>query len=437
MISRAEFQRRRKLLMGLARAPAAIIVPAAPARVRSVDAFYAYRQDSDLAYLTGFEEPDAVLVLIPGRAAAQSILFCRERSAERERWDGEVIGPERAPALLGVDDAFPIEDIDDILPNLIDGRERVYYHFGRDAEFDLKVLSWINRLRAQQPRGARAPESIIALGHLLGDLRLFKSKGELKLMRQAVAISALAHHQVMRTVRPGLSENQIEAELMYVFRSHNAVAAYEPTIAAGKNACTLHYRGNKSPLVAGDLLLVDAGCEVACYASDITRTMPISGRFNPAQRDLYNVVLSAQDAGISAAKVGNAWRDIHDAALREIVRGLIALKLLKGRVDKVIASGAYKTYFPHKTGHWLGLDVHDVGDYHIEGSSRILEPGMVLTVEPGIYIAPDDANASKALRGQAVRIEDEIAITAFGPQLLTDTVPRMAEAIEAYMHAAP
>jgi Xaa-Pro aminopeptidase len=433
MISKSEYQRRRKLLMNLARRPAALIVPAAPTRVRSVDAFYAYRQDSDLAYLTGFEEPDAVLVMVPGRTAAQSILFCRERSVERERWDGETMGPERAVEQLGVDDAFPIEDIDDILPNLIDARERVYYHFGRDPEFDLKVLSWINRLRTQRARGAQPPESIIALGHLLGDLRLFKSKAELKLLKKAADISALAHQRVMQTVRPGLSENQIEAELLYVFRSHNAVAAYEPTVAAGKNACTLHYRGNKSPLLAGDLLLVDAGCELAFYASDITRTLPISGRFNPAQRELYDIVLAAQTAAIQAVRVGHEWRAIHDAALREIVRGLIALKLCRGSIEKVLQTGAYKSYFPHKTGHWLGLDVHDVGDYHIEGSSRILEPGMVLTVEPGIYIAADDLKAPKALRGQAVRIEDEVVTTERGPQLLTESVPKTVAAIESLM----
>jgi Xaa-Pro aminopeptidase len=432
-ISKAEFQRRRKTLMALARTPAALIVPAAPIRVRSVDAFYAYRQDSDLAYLTGFDEPQAVLVLIPGRAAGQSILFCRERDAERERWDGEILGPERAPERLGVDDAFPITDIDDILPNLIDGRERVYYHFGRDPEFDLNVLAWINRLRGQTTRGAKPPESIIALGHLLGDLRLFKSKAELALMRHAAAISALAHTRALHVARPGLTENQIEAELLYVFRSHNAVAAYEPTVAAGKNACTLHYRGNKSPLLKGDLLLIDAGCEVACYASDITRTLPISGRFTPAQRDLYDAVLSAQNAAVSAAQAGNPWRAIHDAALRETVRGLIALKLIKGSIDKAIQSASYKRYFPHKTGHWLGLDVHDVGDYQIEGSSRILEPGMVLTVEPGIYVPAHDLQAPAALRGQAVRIEDEIVITANGPEHITHAVPRTAAAIEAAM----
>jgi Xaa-Pro aminopeptidase len=435
MILKTEFQRRRSLLMQMARQPAAIIVPAAPIRVRSFDAYYAYRQDSDLAYLTGFAEPEAVLVLIPGRAQAQSILFCRERDETRERWDGEILGPERAATELGVDDAFPIEDIDDILPNLIDGRERVYYHFGRDPEFDLKVLGWINRLRAQAPRGAKAPESIIALGHLLGDLRLFKSKAELQLLREAARISALAHQRVMQTVRPGQFENQIEAELHYVFRHNNAVAAYEPTVAAGKNACTLHYRDNQAPLNAGDLLLVDAGCEVKFYASDITRTIPISGRFNAVQRDLYNVVLAAQSAAIQVARPGKEWQAIHSAARDEIVRGLIELRVLKESFQSALNSGSYKRYFPHKTGHWLGLDVHDTGDYSIEGQSRILEADMVMTIEPGIYINANELNAPKQLRGMAVRIEDEIVVTRKNPEVLTEFVPRSVEAIEQYMAA--
>ena len=433
MIAVSEYRKRRTMLMSMARAPAVIIVPAAPARVRSVDAYYAYRQDSDLAYLSGFDEADAVLVLVPGRRAGQALLFCRERSQERELWDGELTGPDRAPGRLGVDDAFPIEDIDDILPNLMDGRERVYYHFGRDAEFDLRVLGWINRLRAQAPMGAKAPESIIALGHLLGDIRLFKSKVELELLRKAAAISAMAHCKVMQTARPGLSENQIEAELLYVFRSNDAVAAYEPTVASGKNACVLHYRGNRAPLKSGELLLVDAGCEVSFYASDITRTIPVNGRFSPIQAELYDIVLSAQGAAIKQARVGESWGSIHDAALREIVRGLVALKLCQGRIDTVIKNGSFKRYFPHKTGHWLGLDVHDVGDYQIEGSSRILEAGMVLTVEPGIYIAPDDASAPRALRGQAVRIEDELVIAAGGPEVITAQVPKTRAAIEALM----
>lgn len=433
MIAVAEYRKRRAMLMSMARAPAVIIVPAAPTRVRSVDAYYAYRQDSDLAYLSGFDEADAVLVLVPGRRAGQALLFCRERSAERELWDGELTGPDRAPKRLGIDDAFPIEDIDDILPNLMDGRERVYYHFGRDAEFDLRVLAWINRLRAQAPMGAKAPESIIALGHLLGDIRLFKSKAELDLLRKAASISALAHRKVMQTARPGLSENQIEAELLYVFRNNNAVAAYEPTVASGKNACVLHYRGNRAPLKSGELLLVDAGCELSFYASDITRTIPVNGRFNSAQAELYDIVLSAQLAAINQARVGECWGSIHDAALREIVRGLISLKLCQGRVDAVIKNGSFKRYFPHKTGHWLGLDVHDVGDYQIEGSSRILEAGMVLTVEPGIYIPADDASASRALRGQAVRIEDELVISARGPEVITADVPKSRAEIEALM----
>jgi Xaa-Pro aminopeptidase len=435
MIVKAEFQRRRQQLMQMARQPAAIVVPAAPVRVRSFDSFYAYRQDSDLAYLTGFGEPEAVLVLIPGRAQAQSILFCRERDPARERWDGQILGPERAVSELGVDDAFPIEDIDDILPNLLDGRERVYYHFGRDPEFDLKVLGWINRLRAQASRGAKAPESIIALGHLLGDLRLFKSKAELQLLREAARISALAHQKVMQTVRPGQFENQIEAQLHYVFRHNNAVAAYEPTVASGENACTLHYRQNQSQLRSGDLLLVDAGCEVRFYASDITRTMPISGRFNPVQRELYEVVFAAQNAAIQTARPGQEWQAIHNAARDEIVRGLIALKLINESFEGALRSGSYKRYFPHKTGHWLGLDVHDTGDYTIEGQSRILETDMVMTIEPGIYIDPHDRDAPKGLRGQAVRIEDEVVVARKKPELLTEFVPRSAEAIEQYMSA--
>jgi Xaa-Pro aminopeptidase len=433
VIARTEFKRRRRQLMAMAKHPAAIIVPAAPARARSHDAFYPYRQDSDLAYLTGFAEADAVLVMIPGRAAGEVILFCRERDEERERWDGELLGPERAPAALGVDDAFPIEDIDDILPNLIDARERIYYHFGRDAEFDLRVLGWINRLRAQVSRGANPPESIIALGHLLNELRLFKSTAELKLLRQAAAISALAHQRVMLTTKPGINESQIEAELLHCFHSNQAVSAYEPMVASGKNACVLHYRANRSKLNAGELLLVDAGAEVQCYASDITRTIPISGRFNAAQKALYEVVLAAQLAAIDCARTGRIWNDIHDAAVAVIAEGLVSLKLIKGPVSRAIQLGHYKRYFMHKTGHWIGLDVHDVGDYRIDGQSRLLEPGMVLTVEPGVYIPYSDTDAPAAFRGMGIRIEDEIAISRSEPEVLTAAVPKTIADIEALM----
>ena len=414
----------------------AMIVPAAPPKARNMDSYYAYRQDSDLVYLTGFMEPDAVLVLVPGRSAGQSILFCRERCADLERWDGEMLGPERAPAKLGVDDAFPVADIDDILPNLIDGRARLYFHFGRDPEFDLRVLNWINRLRVQRAQGAKAPESIIALNHLLGDMRLFKSKAELALLRQAASIAASAHQRAMRATRPGVTENQLEAELLHSFRSEGAVSAYEPTVAGGSNACIFHYRANRAVLNDGELVLIDAGCEVDCYASDITRTFPVNGRFTAVQAELYDIVLSAQNAAIKAARVGRAWGDVHSAARDEIIRGLLHVGLLQGDLSSAVQSLSYRRYFPHKTGHWLGLDVHDVGDYHIEGNSRVLELGMVMTVEPGIYIDAHDQQAPTALRGIGIRIEDEIVIEASGAKLLTASAPRTRADIEAWMQGA-
>ncbi len=445
MISKAEFKQRRRLLMELAERACmslgehpnsfAIVVPAAPVKARNLDSFYAYRQDSDLVYLTGFLEPDAVLVLIPGRAAGQSILFCRERSPERERWDGEILGPERAPAKLGLDDAFPITDIDDILPNLIDGKPRLYFHFGRDAEFDMQVLNWINRLRTQRKHGARPPESIIALGHLLGDLRLFKSKAELELLQRAADIAARAHVRAMRATAPGVNENQLEAELLYGFRTEGAVCAYEPTVATGANACVFHYRGNRARLNAGELVLIDAGCEVDCYASDITRTFPVDGAFSALQAELYDIVYAAQNAAISVCRAGASWADVHNAARLEIIRGLLDVKLVKGDIQSVLRDQSYRRYFPHKTGHWLGLDVHDVGDYQIDGHSRLLEAGMVLTIEPGIYIAADDAQAPKAWRGLGIRIEDEIAVESKGPRLLTQAAPRARADIEAFMQS--
>ncbi len=432
----AEYRKRRRQLMDLAGPGGIAIVPSAPERIRNNDAHYPYRQDSDLVYLTGFEEPESVLVMVPGRAAAESILFCRERDRSREQWDGPRLGPEAAPAHLLVDDAFPIADIDDILPGLIEGRERVYYHFGRDSEFDLKVLGWINRVRAQVRRGARAPHEIIALGFLLHELRLFKSRSEMTLMRRAATIAAEAHTRVLNMCRPGLSEFEIEAEILHTFRSSQAVAAYEPIVGAGANACILHYRANQSELRDGDLLLVDAGAEYRCYASDITRTIPINGRFSPEQRAIYQLVLDAQKAAIAVAAPGSHWNDIHDAAVRTIVQGLIKLELLKGSLAKNLKDEKYKNFYMHKTGHWIGLDVHDVGDYRIAGESRLLEPGMVMTVEPGIYIAPDAKEVPARWRGIGVRIEDDILVTRTGPQVITDGVVKEIDEIEAAMAAA-
>ena len=433
MIGNREYARRRRQLMRLAGNDAIVIVPAAPERIRNNDATDPYRQDSDFHYLCGFPEPDAVLALLPGRQPAETILFCRERDPVREAWDGPRLGPEGAVEVCGLDDAFPVEDIDDILPGLIEGRSRVYYHFGRDSEFDLKLISWIKRVQTLRGPLARAPHEFVALSHLLHDLRLFKSRDELALMRQAAAIAGEGHRRAMRAAKPGLFEHQVEAELIHAFRSAGAVPSYEPIVGGGANACVLHYRANNARLRDGDLLLIDAGAEYACYASDITRTFPVSGRFSADQRALYEVVLAAQDAAIAQVRAGKGWAEPHDAAVAVIAAGLCELGLLPGTPAAAIASGAYKRFFPHKTGHWLGLDVHDVGDYRVDGEPRQLEPGMVMTVEPGIYIAPDAADVEPRWRGLGIRIEDDVAVTRGAPEILTLGVPRTVAEIEAHM----
>jgi len=409
------------------------IVPSAPERVRSNDAHYPYRQDSDLHYLSGFPEPDAVLALIPGRKHGEQILFCRERDPERERWDGPRAGTEGAVESYGMDDAFPSADIDDILPGMIEGRTRVYYHFGRDPEFDLKLMAWVNQVRAQVKQGARPPYEFVALSHALHDLRLYKSRGELGLMRQAAKISAEAHVRAMRACRPGSNEGAIEAELLHAFRSAGAVPAYEPIVGAGANGCVLHYRANSAPLRDGELLLVDAGAEYHCYAADITRTYPINGRYTPEQRALYDVVLEAQHAAIAEARPGRSFIAAHEAAVRAITRGLIKIGLLKGALEANLKNESYKPFFMHKTGHWIGLDVHDVGDYRVDGAHRELEPGMVMTVEPGIYIAPDAKGVAAKWRGIGIRIEDDVVVTKGEPEVITAGVPKDPDEIEALM----
>ncbi|MGA9422513.1 MAG: aminopeptidase P N-terminal domain-containing protein, partial [Rhodanobacteraceae bacterium] len=334
MIQIREYARRRKQLMRMAGRDAIVIVPSAPERLRNNDAHYPYRQDSDFHYLTGFPEADAVLALVPGREQGEVILFCRERDPERERWDGPRAGQEGAVADYGMDDAFPIDDVDDILPGLIEGRSRVYYHFGRDPDFDAKLIGWVNRVRGQVRQGARAPHEFVALSHLLHDLRLYKSRSELRLMRKVAAIAAEAHTRAMRTTRPGMNEHAVEAELMHTFRRHGAVPSYEPIVGGGANACVLHYRANNAELGDGDLLLIDAGAELDCYASDITRTFPVNGRFSPAQRALYDIVLAAQTAAIAEVRPGRPFDAYHDAAVRVITRGLVKLGLLKGSVAK-------------------------------------------------------------------------------------------------------
>ncbi|MCO5095065.1 MAG: Xaa-Pro aminopeptidase [Xanthomonadaceae bacterium] len=432
-IAPAEFARRRRQLMRMAGPEAILILPAAPLRVRSNDSHHPYRQDSDFWYLTGFEEPEAVLALVPGRAAGETLLFCRERDPEREAWDGARLGPEGAVESLGIDDAYPYTDMDEILPRLIEGRTRVYYHFGRDTEFDLTLIGWVKRVRAMARQGAQSPHEFQELGHLLHDLRLFKSPGERRLMAESARIAALAHVDAMRATRPGRFEYEIEAELLYRFRRHGAVPSYEPIVGGGANACVLHYRANRALLADGDLLLIDAGAELQGYASDITRTFPVNGRFSPAQRALYDIVLAANRAALDVVQPGASWAAMHDAATHVVTEGLLRLGLLKGTLRQCLKEQACRRFFMHKTGHWLGLDVHDVGEYRIDGEFRVLEPDMAFTIEPGLYIAPDAPGVAAKWRGIGIRIEDDVVVTRQGAKVLSDGVPRDPDAIEALM----
>ncbi|MCI4568570.1 aminopeptidase P N-terminal domain-containing protein [Lysobacter sp. CFH 32150] len=427
------YARRRKQLMRMAGDDAILVLPAAVERIRSRDTHYPYRQDSDLWYLTGFPEPEAVLVLVPGRKHGESLLFCRERDPDREAWNGPRSGPEGAVEQFGMDDAYPITDLDEILPGLLEGRSRVYYHFGRDAEFDLKLIGWLNRVRAMVRQGAQPPHEFLELGHLLDELRLFKSKGELKLMQRAADISVEAHRAAMRAARPGVREYELQAEIERVFRMHDAEPAYGSIVGAGGNACVLHYRANSAQAKDGDLVLIDAGAEYRGYASDITRTFPINGRFNKEQRALHNLVGAAQQAALAQAKPGVAYEAGHTAAVETLTEGLLQLGLLKGSLEKNLGEGHYKRFYRHKTGHWIGLDVHDVGEYRLDGESRLLEPGMVFTIEPGLYIAPDDKSVAAKWRGIGIRTEDDVLVTKDGYRVLTDKLARSADEIEALM----
>jgi len=436
VISKEEFARRRRLLMRLMGRDSIAIVPAAPVRLRNNDVEYAYRQDSDFFYLTGFAEPESVAVLIPGRPPAEYVLFVRDRDAERETWDGRRAGTDGAIRDHGADDAFPIGDIDEILPGLMENRAKVFYAMGTHPEFDQRVVGWVNGLRAQAKHGRHPPLEFVALDHVLHDMRLYKSRGELDLMREAARIGVMAHRRAMRACRPGRSEYEIAAEIVHEFRSHNADTSYQPIVGGGANSCILHYRENDRPLRDGDVLLIDAGCEFQCYASDITRTFPVNGRFSPAQRAVYEIVLQANQAAIAKVRPGNSWNAPHEAAVRVITQGLVKLGLLKGRTAALERSGAYRRFFMHRTGHWLGMDVHDVGDYKVGEEWRVLEPGMVLTIEPGIYISGSARGVPRGLRNIGIRIEDDVVVTRDGCEVLTAAAPKDPDEIEAVMAAA-
>lgn len=433
-IPQDEYARRRAALMARMEPGSIAILPAAPLQLRNSDVEHTYRQDSDFQYLSGFPEPEAVLVLIPGRDEGQYILFCRDRDPERELWDGRRAGQDGAVRDHGADDAFSIRAIDELLPSLMENRRRVYYAVGQQDSFDQQVMGWVNRVRAKVRQGVTAPSEFVALAPLLHPLRLRKSEAELAVMRYAAQVSARAHVRAMQASRAGLYEYHLEAELDYEFRKGGArLPAYGSIVAAGRNACILHYRENDAPLNDGDLVLIDAGCEIDCYASDITRTFPVSGRFTSEQKAIYELVLKANLEAFRHIAPGKRWNDAHEATVRVITAGLVELGLLQGEVDALIEREAYKPFYMHRAGHWLGMDVHDVGDYKVNGVWRELEPGMCMTVEPGIYIAPDNEQVEPRWRGIGVRIEDDVVVTASGCEILTGDVPKSVAEIEALM----
>jgi Xaa-Pro aminopeptidase len=435
-ISTADYKKRRARLMSMMSPGSVALIPGASPARRNRDIQYLFRQDSDFFYLTGFSEPDALLLLVPGREHGQEILFCAERDQHAERWDGERLGPERATQNLGVDDAFPVTDMDDILPGLLEGRERIYMTLGEYPEFDARLLAWVAEIRKREAGGSQPPGEFLDLKHLLHELRLFKSAKELQLMRKAADITTTAHRRAMQMCQPGMLESQLEAELTHEFMSNGARSpAYPCIVGSGENACVMHYVDNAAVLKKNDLVLIDAGCEYQHYAADVTRTFPVNGQFSTPQRRLYDIVLQANEAAIAQCRPGQHFNAPHEEAVRIMVEGLLALQLLEGDAEQIIASESYKTLCPHKTSHWLGIDVHDVGDYRIDSSWREFEAGMVLTIEPGIYIPRDDTtkHLPNAYRGIGIRIEDDVLITKGGCEVLSDGVPKQPDHIEQLM----
>jgi len=427
-----EYARRRRALMRMMGEDAIAIVPAAPHAIRNRDVEYPYRQDADLRYLTGFPEPDAIAAICPGRDQGEFVLFCRERDPDREVWHGPRVGLEGAVERFGADDAFPITDVDEILPGIIEGCSRIYCSMGRYAQFDRRIMDWVNEVRSHMRSGAHAPHEFISLDYVLHDMRLYKSRDEVRAMQKAARISMAAHERAIQACRPGLHEYELEAEFWHEFRRHNAEPAYGIIVGGGANGCVLHYVNNDAVLADGDLVLIDAGCESDGYAADITRTFPVNGRFSANQRAVYEIVLAAQKGALAEVRPGAHWNDPHDTAERVITEGLIDLGLLSGPRDDRIEDGSYRRFFMHRVGHWLGMDVHDVGDYKIDGGWRELEPGMCLTIEPGLYIPPAE-DIPQHLRGIGVRIEDDVHINKTGADILTADLAKEVDDIEALM----
>lgn len=427
------FKRRRDAFMQAIETGVALI-PSAPVAHRTADQDYDYRQDSDFYYLTGFNEPSSFLLLAPAHPEHQVILFVQPRDKEKEIWNGRRSGTEGALRDYGVDAAYLISEIDEIVPRYLDNQDTLYFRLGCAAEWDERVIGWMKAYRSKTRNGIKGPTTISDPAEILHEMRLIKSEDEIKLMRRSAEIAAEAHCEAMKATRPGIFEYELQAILDYTFRRRGAAGpSYSSIVGGGVNACILHYVENNAPLQDGDMVLIDAGADLGYYASDITRTFPVSGRFNPAQKALYEVVLEAQTEAIALVRPGICFQDLHHKTVEVLTKGLVRLGFLKGEVDALIAAEAYKPFFMHKTSHWLGLDVHDVGRYKVDGEWRRLEPGMVLTIEPGLYVTAESEGVPREYWNIGIRIEDDVLVTAEGHEVLTAGVPKDVAAIEALM----
>ena len=446
-IPAAVFARRRRALLARMGPGSIALLPAASETPRNRDVHHPFRQDSDFYYLTGFPEPEAIAVLAPG-GEHEFLLFCRERDPHMEIWHGRRAGPKGAMERYGVDNAHPIAEIDKLLPPLLENRERVFYAIGYNPEFDRRMMGWLNQVRGKTRTGVRAPALFVALEHLLHAMRLRKEPEEIAVMRESARIAAEAHQRAMRACRPGRMEYELEAEILYTFIRHGAGWAYPSIVGGGDNSCILHYTENNAPLRDGDIVLIDAGAELDGYASDITRSFPVNGRFSGEQRAIYELVLAAQKAAIDQVRPGRHFNEPHDAAVRTLTEGLAALGLLQGDVEELIQAEQHKPFYMHRTGHWLGMDVHDVGDYKTGEDWRIFEPGMVTTIEPGLYIPAGgkildahwarlgvhlETELDERWQRIGIRIEDDVLVTDDGHEILTAAAPKEVDEIEALM----
>lgn len=434
-LTQADFKQRRDLLAKQIGSNSIAIIATRAEMYRNRDADYKYRADSSFYYLTGFAEPEAVAVIetfAEGEDYSYS-LFCRERDREMEIWNGYRAGVDGAVEIYDADEAYAIDLLDEEIIDKLLNKQRLYYRIGQNAEFDARVSQWIQEADGQQRRGGAAPAELIQLDRIVDEMRLKKSEQEIELMQIASNISAEAHTRAMQTVKPNMMEYALEAELNYIFGKNGCVPAYNSIVGGGENACILHYVENNKPLKDGDLVLIDAACEYEFYASDITRTFPVNGKFSPEQKALYNIVLDAQLAAIDATRIGNHYKYPHEVAVKILTQGLVDLGLLSGNVDELVESEAFRQFFMHGTGHWLGMDVHDVGAYKTGEDWRVYEAGMVVTVEPGLYVAPDDETVDAKWRGIGIRIEDDIVVTENGPLVLTKNVVKTVEEIEILM----